>query len=262
MLFRREVDLARSPPARDFDIVIFVVAVRAHRRRQIGYRGELIVEFPDGVDLRRLPAPEYFSLIAATSALSAAALASSPAFRLSQSPSRLHCAAPARPATRSIAGALHRQRRSCFDSGSSPRRFRPRSKISAFSRIHLMSYMACWRWGVTDELLQARHAALCRNPNAATTVFQTSRNVSAWMAGTSPAMTAGALSRAPFSRGHVAGSSGEMSLTIRRSPPLGLRPSSSRSCARRKSTPRRAARQARQARAARTRPAASKRPRR
>src|ERR1022692_327765 len=39
----------------------------------------------------------------------------------------------------------------CCDNGSSPRRFRPLSKASGCSRIHLMSYMAA---------LLARHAAL------------------------------------------------------------------------------------------------------
>ena len=51
MLLRREVEFARLAPARDFDIVVLVGAVRNFIERRIGNARERIVEFGDRIAL-------------------------------------------------------------------------------------------------------------------------------------------------------------------------------------------------------------------
>ncbi len=54
MLFRGEVKSARFAPARDFDIIVLVNAIRHIVARRVRERGERIVEFGDRISLRAL----------------------------------------------------------------------------------------------------------------------------------------------------------------------------------------------------------------
>ena len=143
MLLRRERIIALRAELMMLDIAVLVLAVRHFGERQVRDRREHVVQFLLGSLLRRLPAPGSWSSARRPrpSALRRGLVLL--LLRLRRSPSRPRCAAPApaRPSG-SRRGALVERQQVLRLQPSSPRRLRPRSKASGFSRIHLMSCMA------------------------------------------------------------------------------------------------------------------------